>query len=399
VTAGGEPPRTAVRVDDLLDHARSLRDRFVDELRSMVDIDCGSYTPAGVNRIADAMARGFEDEGWRTERLPHRPADGEDQLGDLLIGRTEGANPSGRSVLLVGHMDTVFPEGTAAERPFHVVDGRATGPGVSDMKGGLLLGRYAVASLRAIGFDDFARITYCCNPDEEIGSPFSGPHILELAREVDACFVLESGRENGDVVSARKGVIDVRVTYRGRSAHAGVEPERGRSAILQAAHATVALHGLNEMHPGVTVNVGAARGGTRANVVPELCELEVDVRAPSVQAFDEAVAEVCRVAETIVVADVTADVRPQPGFPPMEKTPGTAHLAERATALARELGIELHDASTGGGSDASPISALGVPVLDGLGPIGGDDHSPNEWLDLESVPARMAILAGLIAGI
>ena len=398
MTAGGDSAGTTVSIADLLRRANERSDEFVDELRSMVDVDCGSYTPEGVNRIADAMAQRFDDEGWSVERLLHKPADGEPQLGDLLIARMEGGDPSGRTVLLVGHMDTVFPEGTAAERPFAIRDGRAMGPGVSDMKGGLLLGRYAVACLRAIGFDDFARITYCCNPDEEIGSPFSGPHILEIAREADACFVLEGARENGDVVSARKGVVDVRVVYHGRSSHAGVEPERGRSAVLQAAHATVALHALNGMRPGVTVNVGVVQGGTRANVVPDLCELAVDVRAPTVEAFDAAVGEVRRVAAEIVVPDVTADVEPQPGFPPMERTPGTAHLAERAKAIAVEIGVELNDASTGGGSDASPISGIGVAVLDGLGPIGGDDHSPKEWLDVASIPSRMAILAGLVAG-
>jgi glutamate carboxypeptidase len=398
VTPSGAATGPTVSIPDLLEQANRRSDAFVDELRSMVDVDCGSYTPDGVNRIADAMARRFEDEGWSIERRLHKPADGEAQLGDLLIGRIEGANPAGRTVLLVGHMDTVFPEGTAAERPFAIREGRAMGPGVSDMKGGLLLGRYAVACLRAVGFDDFARITYCCNPDEEIGSPFSGPHILEIAREVDASFVLEGGRENGDVVSARKGVADVHVVYHGRSSHAGVEPERGRSAILQAAHATVALHALNGMRPGVTVNVGVVAGGTRANVVPDLCALAVDVRAPTVESFDAAVAEVRRVAADIVVPDVTVEVQPDPGFPPMERTPGTAELAERAKAIAEQVGVTLNDASTGGGSDASPISGIGVPVLDGLGPVGGDDHSPKEWLDVASIPTRMAILAGLIAG-
>ena len=398
MTPGGGSAGTTVSIPQLLDHANGLADDFVNELRSMVDVDCGSYTPEGVNRIADAMAARFEDEGWSTERRVHKPAEDDPQLGDLLIARMEGSNPAGRTTLLVGHMDTVFPDGTAAERPFAIRDGRAMGPGVSDMKGGLLLGRYAVACLRAIGFDDFARITYCCNPDEEIGSPFSGPHILEIAREVDACFVLEGGRENGDVVSARKGVVDVRVVYHGRSSHAGVEPERGRSAILQAARATVALHDLNGMREGVTVNVGVVNGGTRANVVPERCDLAIDVRAPTVEAFDAAVAEVRRVAGEIVVPDVTAEIDPQPGFPPMERTPGTAHLAERAQAIAAEIGVTLNDASTGGGSDASPISGIGVAVLDGLGPIGGDDHSPKEWMDVASIPPRMAILAGLIAG-
>ena len=156
---------------------------------------------------------------------------------------------------------------------------------MSDMKGGLLTGRYAVTCLQRTGFDDFASIVYACNPDEEIGSPFSGPHIRELATQADACFVLEGARENGDIVSARKGVADVRIRYRGRAAHAGVEPERGRSATLQAAHATIAMHALNGRWPGVTVNVGVIAGGTRPNVVAPSCELQVDLRAVTAATF------------------------------------------------------------------------------------------------------------------
>jgi glutamate carboxypeptidase len=265
------------------------------------------------------------------------------------------------------------------------------------MKGGLLTGRYAVTCLQRAGFDDFAEVVYACNPDEEIGSPFSGPHIRELAKDADASFVLEGARENGDIVSARKGVADIRVTYHGRAAHAGVEPERGRSATLQAAHATIALHALNGRWPGVTVNVGVVHGGTRPNVVAPSCDLEVDMRAVTQASFDEAVAEVQRVAETIAVPDVTAEFVLKAGFPPMEKTEAIGRLAERAKLVAAELGITLSDASTGGASDANPIAGMGKPVLDGLGPIGGDDHSPTEWLDVASIPPRVALLAALIA--
>ena len=381
---------------ELLKHAESLYDDFLAELESMVNIDCGSYTPTGVNLIADMMETSVRELGWTTERRPHTPGDGQEQLGDLLVARLDGGNRGGRRVLLVGHMDTVFDPGTAAERPFAVRDGRATGPGVSDMKGGLLTGKYAVTSLQRSGFDDFAEIVYACNPDEEIGSPFSGPHIRELAKEMDACFVLEGARENGDIVSARKGVADIRVVYHGRASHAGVEPERGRSATLQAAHATVALHQLNGRWPGVTVNVGVISGGTRPNVVAPECELEVDMRAVNAASFDEAVAEVRRVAETIAVPDVTAEFVLKAGFPPMEKTEAIGRLAENAKALGAAIGITLNDASTGGASDANPIAGMGIPVLDGLGPIGGDDHSPSEWLEVASIPPRVALLAALI---
>jgi glutamate carboxypeptidase len=215
---------------------------FVDALRQMVNVDCGSYSPAGVNVIADMCAERFGSGGWAVERIPHRAAEGEEQLGDLIVGRLSGSG--GPRVLMIGHTDTVFDVGTVAERPFHVEGSRALGPGVSDMKGGLLTGFFAVEALQEAGFDGFGALTYVCNPDEEIGSPFSGDHIKTLAGESDVAFVLEGARENGDIVSSRKGVSDFRIEVRGRAAHAGVEPERGRSAILEAAHKTVALQAI-----------------------------------------------------------------------------------------------------------------------------------------------------------
>jgi glutamate carboxypeptidase len=265
------------------------------------------------------------------------------------------------------------------------------------MKGGLLAGYYSMQCLQGLGFDDFDGITYICNPDEEIGSPFSGPVILKHAEEADVCFVLEGARENGDIVSARKGVTDLRLTVRGRAAHAGVEPERGRSATLQAAHTTVALHDLNGRWPGVTVNVGVIQGGTRPNVVADECFLHVDVRSATADDFRSVLAEIDHIAETTTIPDTSIEVRAQAGFPPMEKTEQTARLVERAKAIAAELGFALEDAATGGASDANAVAGIGIPTLDGLGPIGGADHAPGEWLDLDSVVPRIALLAALIA--
>jgi glutamate carboxypeptidase len=379
--------------------AETTLDAYLNDLRAMVNIDCGTFIPHGVNEVADIMEARFRNRGWEVERTPHAPAEGSPQLGDLVVARLDGRGQDGRRVLLVGHMDTVFPEGTAAERPYRTEGSTAYGPGVSDMKGGLLEGYYAAACLQDAGFEDFGSITYVCNPDEEIGSPFSGPFILDRARNADVCFVLEGARENGDIVSSRKGVRDTRITISGRAAHAGVEPERGRSATLQAAHTTIALHELNRRWPGVTVNVGVIQGGTRPNVVAERCELQVDVRAVTAKDFDEALAEMDRRARDTVVPDVTVEIVAQSGFPPMEKTEATARLVERANALATEMGFEVKDAATGGASDANPVAGIGVPTLDGLGPIGGADHAPGEWLDLDSVVPRMAMLAGLIASV
>jgi glutamate carboxypeptidase len=375
----------------LSEAVRTRLPRYLDELETLVNIDCGSYTPTGVNRVADTVAASLEELGAVVERVPHEPAPGEAQLGDLVIGRLPGEGPT---VLLIGHMDTVFGEGTAAWRPYRVREGRALGPGTSDMKGGLLAGLHAIAALQATGARP--NVTFVANPDEEIGSIFSGEHIRRLAPEHDVALVLECARANGDIVSARKGIADLELTFRGRAAHAGVEPEKGRSAILAAASAVTTLHGLNGRWPGVTLNAGVIAGGTRPNVVAERCSLQVDLRALTQQTFDEARAEVERVAASPSVEGVSCELRTTASHPPMEKGPATARLADLAIAIAGELGFELHDTTTGGASDGNTTAAAGTPTLDGLGPIGGDDHSADEWLDLDSVVPRTTLLAALI---
>jgi len=368
--------------------------RFLSELERLVNVDCGSYTPDGVNRVADFMADALRELGGEVERVAHEASEGNPRLGDLVIGRFAGDGPR---VLLIGHMDTVFDPGTAAERPYRSADGRASGPGVTDMKAGLLAGLHAMAALHESGVNP--AVTFVANPDEEIGSPFSTPLIRALAPEHDAVLVLECARANGDIVSARKGIADYRISIVGRAAHAGVEPEKGRSAILEAAHQVLALHALNGRWPTVTVNAGVIRGGTRPNVVPERCEMEVDLRAATTDAFDAASAEVQRLAGIPTLEGVTVELHRTAGHPPMEKTDASARLVALAVGLAGELGFGLKDAATGGASDANTTSALGIPTIDGLGPVGGDDHSVDEWLDLGSVVPRTTLLALLVGRI
>jgi glutamate carboxypeptidase len=366
--------------------------RYLAELKALVNIDCGSYTPAGINRVADRVTTSLAELGASVERIPHHPAAGERQLGDLVIGHLDGDGPRR---LLIGHMDTVFDEGTTAERPYRVDGDRALGPGASDMKGGLLAGLHALAALQECG--DRPAVTVIANPDEEIGSIFSAAHIRRLAPEHDVTLVLECARASGAIVSARKGIADLVLTFTGRAAHAGVEPEKGRSAILAAAQQVVALHALNGRWPDVTLNAGVIAGGTRTNVVPAECRVQLDLRAATADAFDQARAEVERLAATSPIEGVVTHLREQAVHRPMEKSPATARLAGLAIAIAGELGFALTDAATGGASDANTTAGLGVPTLDGLGPIGGDDHSADEWLDLASVVPRTTLLATLIA--
>ena len=368
---------------------------YLDDLERLVNIDCGSYTPAGVNEVGRWTADFLGGLGATIEIRPDSGA----RFGDTVVGTFHG-RVGGARVLLIGHMDTVFDPGTAAERPFRIVDGTAHGPGVTDMKSGLLAGLYAVKALIGeLGGLPFERLTFIANPDEEIGSPSSVAHIRAAAADVDACLVLECARANGDIVSARKGILDTRLTVHGRAAHAGVEPEKGRSAILEAARLVRELHALNGRWPGVTVNVGKITGGTRPNVVAERCDLEVDVRATTTAGLAEVETAIRELVATTEIPDTAVEAQVMVAWQPMEKLARSGRLVEHAQAVAGRLGFSVHDTATGGASDANTTSGMGVPSLDGLGPIGGGDHSPSEYLDVDSIVPRTTLVAGLLLAI
>jgi glutamate carboxypeptidase len=371
---------------------------YLADLERLVNTDCGSYTPAGVNEVGRWVEAFLAGLGAAVERRP----DPAGRLGDTVIATFQGAAGAPR-VLLIGHLDTVFDSGTAAARPFRIEDGVACGPGVTDMKGGLLAGLYALKSLVAEqggpGRLPFERLVFVANPDEEIGSPTSTPHIRELAPNMDIALVLECARANGDIVSARKGIVDLRITVNGRAAHAGVEPEKGRSAILEAARIVEDLHALNGRWQDVTVNVGVIGGGTRPNVVAERCSLEVDVRGRTRDSLEAAEAEIRRIAAATEVPDTSVDYEEMARWWPMEKLERSGRLVAHAQAVAEALGFTVADASTGGASDANTTSGMGIPSLDGLGPIGGNDHSPAEYLLVDSIVPRTTLLAGLLLAI
>ena len=368
---------------------------YLADLERLVSIDCGSYTPDGVNEVGRFVTEVLRGLGAEVELRP----DPQGRFGDTVIGTFHGTAHGARA-LLIGHMDTVFDPGTAAQRPFRIDSDIAYGPGVTDMKSGLLAGLYALKAI--VGeFDGlpFERLTFVANPDEEVGSPTSSAHIREAAAEADVCLVLECARANGDIVSARKGILDTRLTVHGRAAHSGVEPEKGRSAVLEAARLVRELHGLNGRWPGVTVNVGVIRGGTRPNVVAERCDLEVDVRSTNAEGLAAVEAAIRDAAAATEIPDTTVEMNLAVAWAPMEKLERSGRLVEHAQAVAAQLGFEVRDASTGGASDANTTSGMGVPTLDGLGPIGGNDHSPAEYLEVDSIVPRTTLLAGLLLAI
>jgi glutamate carboxypeptidase len=250
--------------------------------------------------------------------------------------------------------------------------------------------------LQLAGFDDFAELSIFFGCDEEIGSPVGKKFYMPFVRQSDAVLVLEGARANGNIVSARKGTGEYTLRVHGRSAHAGVEPEKGANAILELANQIISLHNLNGIAPGVTVNAGIIGGGTRSNVVPDKAYVVADVRAVNPEGARIAHDAVMQLASHTRIPGTTIEIHGRFEYPPMAKTPAIARMAEWAIALAADLGMQIQDQSTGGASDANNVAAAGIPVLDGLGPIGGLDHSPAEYIDRDSIIPYTRLLAALI---
>ncbi|HWE62142.1 MAG TPA: M20 family metallopeptidase [Chloroflexota bacterium] len=371
-----------------LEYLRPRLAPFLDDLASLSMVDCGTYDKAGVDAAGQIMRVRLATLDAAIE-----VHDG-GAMGDSLVARWRG-NGQAR-ILLIGHLDTVYPAGWIADHPFAMIDDRVRGPGTADMKGGLLVGLYALEALRAAGFTRYAEITFVLNSDEEVGSPSSTALIAREAQGRDAVLVLEPGRASGDIVSARKGVAMFDLHVQGRAAHAGVEPQKGRSAILELAHQTIALQSLNDMAPGLTVNVGVVQGGTRGNVIAAEALARIDVRARTRADLDAVIAAMHEHIAQRHVPDTVSILSGGITHPPMERTPAVAQLVAWCQEAARATGFTVRDTETGGGSDGNTTAALGIPTLDGLGPVGGNAHSPDEYVMLSSIVPRTAMMAGLI---
>ncbi|MEO7000432.1 MAG: M20 family metallopeptidase [Ktedonobacterales bacterium] len=374
----------------MLTLAQRYQADFLCDLETVVNIDSGTYTPAGAALVADWLRPRFAALGFTVTLHPG------EKFGPQLLARKTG---KGRTrVAIIGHMDTVFPDGEATQRrPFTLRDERAYGPGVFDMKGGLLIGLYALRLLHEAGDEPYAELTILCNSDEEIGSPESRPLVEQVARTADVALVLEPTNDVNRVTVARKGVGLYRLTVAGIAAHAGVEPKRGRSAILELSHRVIALHALNGTIPGVTVNVGVVAGGERPNVVADAAYAEIDVRAADsagVDAIERALQAVAEAAPT--VADTTTTLTGGFRHQPFTQSDRSAQLFAQAEEVGRTLGLALRGEPTGGASDGNTTAALGVATLDGLGPVGGLAHNPGEFVEVASIPQRIALLAGLL---
>jgi glutamate carboxypeptidase len=370
-------------------HHVKKKERWIrDVLRELVQQESPSEDRQAVNAAMNLVERIAREDGAR----PKRHKQGE--FGDVLELHFGPSRSLQKPVLLLGHLDTVWPIGTLAQMPWRVADDRYWGPGVLDMKAGVVM---ALAALNALKEINLARpTTLLLNSEEEVGSPVSRPITERLALESSAVFVLEPAQGLA-YKTARKGVGVYHVQVTGVGAHSGVDFERGHSAVLELAKQVQAISKFTNLARKLTVNCGVIAGGTRPNVVAANAYTEVDVRIA--KASDAAYVE--KLFRSLKVSDPRCKLTITGGFnrPPMERKTGTIALFKKARSLAAELGFTLEEAATGGGSDGNFTAALGVPTLDGMGAVGDGAHAAHESVLIEHLIPRTALLAAMIAGV
>ncbi len=373
---------------DFVDFMRFHRPGWLEALRSLVEHESPSRDKPALDALAQILAERLAAIGGQVAMVAN--PDG----GDHLIARFFEGSAKTKPTLILGHFDTVWPVGTLPGMPCRVEGDRMFGPGVYDMKASLILVEFALRALQDAGLQPNRRVEVLLTSDEEIGSPTSRALIEERARLASHVLVIEPPLANGALKTGRKGVGAYRLTVEGRAAHAGVEPEKGVSAIEELARQILDLHALTDLDAGTSVNVGVIDGGSTSNVVAAHASARIDVRARTVaqaEAIDAAI-------RSIQPHHPDAKLTIEGGInrPPMERTPAGVALFERARLVGQSLGLDLGEGSTGGGSDGNFTAAIGIPTLDGLGVEGMGAHATHEQIDLTSFPIRAALLAGLL---
>jgi len=349
-------------------------------LEEMVSMESPSYDKELTDRFVQFLAGKFQEIGGDADIVQAA------KVGNHL--RVKFSNASTPRVLLLGHTDTVWTAGEIAKRPFKIENGRATGPGVFDMKAGILLMWMAMRGLKA------SPVTILLNSDEEIGSSSSRSLIESEASQCRAVLVLEPSLPGGALKTARKGVGRFTVKAIGRAAHAGIDPGKGVNAVEEISRQILKLQQMTDSTRKTTVTVGIVQGGTRPNVVPAEAAAEVDVRIGSIEEAGRIAAMIKALSPELPGARL--EIRGGINRPPMERNTETDHLFKAAREIAAEFGMDLKEGSTGGASDGNFTSAIGIPTLDGLGAVGGGAHAIDEWIDIDSLPQRATLLAGLI---
>lgn len=358
---------------------------ILEDLEALVIRESPSDDPSRVSELSRFVVERLVESGVPAELVPMKGR------GDAVRASLGGASGG---TLLVGHLDTVWPAGTLQEIPFRVEGGVATGPGVFDMKGGIAVG-LSVLSAFASGAAELRKgVGLFLTPDEEVGSEASRELLIEEAKRRDQVLVLEPSGDGGAAKVARKGIGLLDVRFNGIAAHAGLEPEKGASALSELARFVLFAEALGDPALGTSVVSTVAHAGTKTNVVPEKAKASVDFRVWSASEAERLMAafSAYRTLDTRVGFELTGGLN----RPPMEQTPQSRALFGRAASIAKHLGMDLREARVGGASDGNLTAAAGVPTLDGLGPRGGGAHARSEHLEVDDLPWRAALVAALI---
>ncbi len=376
----------------ILKECQKIESEFIDLWRKLVNIDSGSGYSKGLRQVGEITGVFMENLGMKVTQYPANHRESEFNI----LGETKGDGD--RSILLLAHLDTVFPEGTVAQRSFHIDSEWAYGPGVSDCKGGVVQALYATYILKKMGVAPYKCLTLLFNCDEEISSPSSKELIIKLAKQHDYVLSLEPGGINDGVVEWRKGTAKLHLEVQGKSSHSGSDPESGCNALLELAHQLTRLEHLGCKDKGTSVTFTKARGGERLNIVPDYADAWADVRVTSLEELDRIEKESLSLVAQSVIPGTIATISLDRQKPPFVPNPGTKGLVQKAKAIYAEIGRTLSSAGAGGASDANWAATAGrAIILDSLGPVkGGANHTPAEKTSLASLVPRLYLLVRMI---
>lgn len=371
------------KLDELIEQKRN---EGLNLLESIVNVDSPSRDRKGVNAVGDVLCQYLQNNEVSFKVIENRHTD----YGDFIIATIPGHQKG--KILLMGHRDTVFPLGTSAERPFKIEGNHAYGPGVSDMKSGIITSLLASIALRESGVE-LCDIEILITPDEEIGSPTSRKVIEERAKDAMAVFNLESGRPDGSIATARRGSAHLNFKIEGIAAHSGTEIEKGISAIEEMGHKIIALQKLTDFDRGVSVNVGMVQGGENTNMVAPHASGTVHIGFETVDLFNETLEKARQIFETSYVEGTKSKLEGNVSFLPMEKHKGVEKLYQIVQKNGEKLGIPIHEQHTRGAADSGFPASLGVPTICGMGPVGGKWHNEGEYMEVDTFIPRTKLLA------
>jgi glutamate carboxypeptidase len=370
----------------IIEHLGRQHQAMVALLAELVNIESGSYNKGGVDAVEDRLRTWLEAAGIPCELFPN------ERYGGCMAARLPGAGGGNRPVVLMGHCDTVFPDGTVARRPFRLDGNRASGPGVADMKAGLVMNTFVLDALKRFGAP--GPVTGLYTADEENASPSSRPVIEAEAKGARAVFNAEPGRPSGNLVSRRKGAAFLELEVTGRAAHSGAAHADGVSAIEAMARKIQRLHKLTDYDLGTTVNVGLMQGGQSVNTVAPRATAAIDVRFPTLNIMEKILGEVREILNYSELPGSESRILREGNFLPLEQDLASRELLDLYARSAAGLGMPgVGGEATGGSADSGFTAALGTPTLCGTGPVGGNAHTDEEWCRVDTLVPRAQALA------